>query len=51
MRICTRLRLRKIAKVTNLILDFTFLSTTKSDKSRIKSPFLDSPKVTHPKTP
>ena len=29
--------------------DFTFLSTAKSGKSRIKNPFLDSPKGTHPK--
>ena len=43
---CTRWR--KVAKVTNPISDFTFLSTAKSGKSRIKNPFLDSPKGTHP---
>ena len=36
-------------QVTNPISDFTFLSTAKSSKSRIKNPFLDSPKGTHPK--
>ena len=45
---CTRLR--KVTKVTNPILDFTFLSTTTSGKSRIKNPFLDSPKGTHSRT-
>ena len=43
---CTRWR--KVTKVTNPISDFTFLSTAKSGKSRIKNPFLDSPKGTHP---
>ena len=38
----------KVTKVTNPISDFTFLSTAKSGKSRIKNPFLDSPKGTHP---
>ena len=41
---------RKVTKVTNPISDFTFLSTAKSGKSRIKNPFLDSPKGTHPKS-
>ena len=41
----------KVTKVTNPISDFTFLSTAKSGKSRIKNPFLDSPKGTHPKVP
>ena len=44
---CTRWR--KVTKVTNPISDFAFLSTAKSGKSRIKNPFLDSPKGTHPK--
>ena len=44
---CTRWR--KVTKVTNPISDFTFLSTAKSGKSRIKNPFLDSLKGTHPK--
>ena len=48
MHNCTRWR--KVTKVTNPISDFTFLSTAKSGKSRIKNPFLDSPKGTHPKT-
>ena len=45
-------RLRKVTKVTNPISDFTFLSTAKSGKSRIRNPFLDSLKGTlsaHPK--
>ena len=41
---CTRLR--KVARVTNPISDFTFLSTAKSGKSRIRNPFLDSLKGT-----
>ena len=41
----TAMSLRKIA---NPISDFTFLSTAKSGKSRIKNPFLDSPKGKHP---
>ena len=44
---CTRWR--KVTKVTNPISDFTFLSTAKSGKSRIKNPFFDSPKGTHPR--
>ena len=47
---CTRLQ--KVTKVTNPISDFTFLSTAKSGKSRIRNPFLDSLKGTlsaHPK--
>ena len=47
MHNCTRWR--KVTKVTNPISDFTFLSTAKSGKSRIKNPFLDAPKGTHPK--
>ena len=46
MHNCTRWR--KVTKVTNPISDFTFLSTAKSGKSRIKNLFLDSPKGTHP---
>ena len=42
------MRLRKVTKVTNPISDFAFLLTTKSGKSRIKNPFLDSSKGTHP---
>ena len=42
------MRWRKVTKVTNPISDFTFLSTAKFGKSRIKNPFLDSPKGTHP---
>ena len=42
------MRWRKVTKVTNPILDFTFLSTAKSGKSRLKNPFLDSPKGTQP---
>ena len=37
---CTHLR--KVTKVTNPISDFTFLSTSKSGKARIKNLFLDS---------
>ena len=48
MHNCTRWR--KVTKVTNPISDFTFLSTAKSGKSRIKNPFLDSPKGTHPES-
>ena len=44
---CTRWR--KVTKVTNPISHFTFLSTTKSGKSKIKNRFLDSPKGTNPK--
>ena len=33
------MRVRKVTKVTNPISDFTFLSTAKSGKSRIKNPF------------
>ena len=44
---CTRWR--KVTKVTNPNSDFTFLSTAKSGKSKIKNPFLDSPKGTRPK--
>ena len=40
---------RKVTKVTNPISEFTFLSTAKSGKSKIKNPFLYSPKGTHPK--
>ena len=43
-----RVAWRKVTKVTNPISDFTFLSTAKFGKSRIKNPFLDSPKGTHP---
>ena len=43
---CTRLR--KVTTVTNPILDFTFLSTPKSGKSRTDNPFLGLPKGTHP---
>ena len=39
--VCERLQV-------NPISDFMFLSTAKSGKSRIKNPFLDSPKGTHP---
>ena len=38
-----------VTKVTDPISDFAFLSTAKSGKSRIKIPFLDSPKGAHPK--
>ena len=43
-RVCER-----VTKVTNPISDSTFLSTARSGKSRIKNPFLDSSKGTHPK--
>ena len=39
----------RLPRLQNPISDFTFLSTAKSGKSRIKNPFLDSPKGTHPK--
>ena len=45
-RVCERLPI----KVTNPVSDFTFLSSSKSVKSRIKNPFLDAPKGTHPKS-
>ena len=48
---CILHALAKVTKVTNPISDFTFLSTAKSGKSRIKNPFLDSPKGTHPCVP
>jgi len=41
--------LRQLTKVTDLISDFAFLLAAKSGKSRIKNPFLDSPKGPHPK--
>ena len=41
--------LQKVTKVADLISDFVFLSVTKSVKSQIKNPFLDSAKGTHPK--
>ena len=40
--------LQKVTKVADLISDFAFLSVTKSVKSQIKNPFLDSPKGTQP---
>ena len=42
------MHIARVTKVTNPISDFTFLSTAKSGKSRIKNPFLNSPKGTHP---
>ena len=41
------MHIARVTKVTNPISDFTFLSTAKSGKSRIKNPFLNSPKGTH----
>ena len=38
------MHLRQVSKVTNPISDFAFLSTAKSGKSRIKTPFLDQPR-------
>ena len=42
------MHIARVTKVTNPISDFTFLSTAKSGKSRIKNPFLNSPKGTLP---
>ena len=40
--------LQMFTNVTDLILDFAFLSGAESGKSRIKNPFLDLSKGTHP---
>ena len=43
------MHIARVTKVTNPISDFTFLSTAKSGKSRIKNPNSpNSPKGTHP---